>query len=98
MMCGHSECQNQILVLWTEKVDTYKTTKAAEVNSAAFVYDIIYTPAETMLLRKAREHGLKTLNGEGMLAGQGAVSFKHWTWVEPYINVMAEALRKALKS
>ena len=64
-------------------------------NPLAFKY---YTPAETMLLRKARENGLRTLNGEGMLAGQGAVAFKHWTGVEPDINVMAEALRKALKS
>lgn len=80
------------------KIEAMPPVDFDALNPSAFVYDIIYTPAETMLLRKARENGLRTLNGEGMLAGQGAVAFKHWTGVEPDINVMAEALRKALKS
>lgn len=44
-----------------------------------FVYDIIYEPAETTLLRTAREKGLRTSNGADMLLFQGAASFHCWT-------------------
>lgn len=40
------------------------------------VYDVIYEPRETKLLRLAREKGLKTANGLGMLLYQGAASFE----------------------
>lgn len=50
----------------------------AKYRSGQFVYDIVYTPAETRLLREAREQGCKTLNGEGMLVHQGAASFRLW--------------------
>ncbi|WP_202621256.1 shikimate dehydrogenase [Enterococcus sp. JM9B] len=43
------------------------------------VYDVIYEPRETKLLRLAREKGLKTVNGLGMLLYQGAASFELWT-------------------
>ncbi|MCA9798540.1 MAG: shikimate dehydrogenase [Cyanobacteria bacterium HKST-UBA04] len=43
------------------------------------VYDLIYNPAETRLLRTARNAGLQTLNGLPMLVGQGIAAFEHWT-------------------
>jgi len=42
------------------------------------VYDIVYTPAMTQLLRDAQEQGAKIVTGTGMLVHQGAVSFEHW--------------------
>ena len=47
-----------------------------------FVYDIIYEPAETPLLRAARERGLSASNGKDMLLYQGAASFHCWTGQE----------------
>lgn len=44
-----------------------------------FVFDVIYNPKETKLLRDARETGCKTANGLTMLLHQGAASFKLWT-------------------
>ncbi len=44
-----------------------------------FVYDLIYEPAETNLLRMAKEQGLKHSNGLGMLINQAARSFVLWT-------------------
>lgn len=44
-----------------------------------FVYDIIYEPAETTLLRTARKKGLSASNGKDMLLYQGAASFREWT-------------------
>lgn len=62
----------------------------------ALVYDVIYTPAETRLLREAKEHGHRIQNGETMLVGQGAASFELWTGVKPDLEVMRTALRQAL--
>lgn len=46
------------------------------------VFDAIYNPAETRLLREAREAGCRTENGLRMLLFQGLASFKYWTGVE----------------
>ncbi len=42
------------------------------------VYDIVYKPIETALLKDARQLGLRTVDGLGMLVYQGAVAFKVW--------------------
>lgn len=44
-----------------------------------FVFDVIYNPQETRLLREAREAGCRTGNGMYMLLYQGAASFELWT-------------------
>ncbi len=52
-----------------------------DLSSAAvdtIVYDIVYKPLETGLLRAARMHGLRTVDGLGMLVHQGAAAFKIW--------------------
>lgn len=46
------------------------------------VCDIIYHPAETLLLQKAKAVGAKTANGLGMLFYQGAAAFELWTQQE----------------
>ena len=46
------------------------------------VVDLIYTPAETELLRRAREDGHKTVNGFGMLVNQAVLSLEHFTGAE----------------
>ena len=45
------------------------------------VYDIIYTPFETPLLKLAKESGCKTYNGVGMLVYQGARSLSIWSGI-----------------
>lgn len=47
--------------------------------SGCAVYDAIYNPFETRLLREAGEIGCLTANGLSMLVGQAAYSFKLWT-------------------
>ncbi|MBP1045672.1 shikimate dehydrogenase [Enterococcus sp. BWM-S5] len=46
------------------------------------VYDVIYTPRETRLLKEAKARGAKTMNGLGMLLYQGAAAFELWTGKE----------------
>ena len=44
-----------------------------------FVFDMIYNPRETRLLREARQQGCRTGNGMYMLLYQGAAAFELWT-------------------
>jgi len=69
------------------------------LNKNLFVYDVIYNPAETKLLKLARLHNLKTSNGLGMLFYQGVLAFQHWADIqldEKIKDVMYEALNKGL--
>lgn len=58
------------------------------------VYDMVYRPAETPLLKAARLAGCRTANGLGMLLYQGAKALELWSGQNPPIEVMREALRK----
>ena len=69
----------------------------AALNPSAVVYDLIYTPAETRFLREARARGCETINGETMLAAQGAEAFRLWTGVRPDMELMKQTLRTALQ-
>jgi shikimate dehydrogenase len=55
------------------------------------VTDLIYEPAETKLLRVAREAGCLTVNGRGMQLHQGALSFKLWTGRDMPLDAAREA-------
>lgn len=69
-----------------------------KANPACLVYDLVYRPPETELLKKAKKHGLKTLNGLGMLLYQGMLAFQHWTGVEPPEKPMRMVMKKFLET
>ena len=56
------------------------------------VYDIVYQPRETVLLREAKRQGCHTVEGIGMLVHQGAASFRIWFGRDPDTDVMFAAL------
>jgi shikimate dehydrogenase len=56
------------------------------------VYDVIYNPGETELLKIARSKGAKAVNGKSMLLHQGALSWEIWTGRKAPVNVMRSAL------
>ncbi|AKA68776.1 shikimate dehydrogenase [Clostridium scatologenes] len=56
------------------------------------VTDTVYAPAETALLKMAKEVGCKTMNGFGMMLFQGAAAFKLWTGKEMPIEHMKKVL------
>ena len=62
----------------------------------ARVYDMIYRPNETPLLRAAKAAGCKTANGLGMLLYQGAEALRLWTGAAPPLKIMRAALEKAV--
>ena len=47
--------------------------------SGAKMYDMVYNPAQTKLVRTARTEGHLAVNGLGMLVEQAALSFERWT-------------------
>ncbi|MBN2548570.1 MAG: shikimate dehydrogenase [Anaerolineales bacterium] len=58
----------------------------------ALVYDLVYNPAQTVLLQRARAAGCKASNGLGMLVEQAALSFERWTGRSPSRLVMRQAI------
>ena len=60
------------------------------------VYDVIYNPPATSLIRNAVRRGIPAANGLGMLINQGAQSFSLWTGKKPPVDVMRKALKKYL--
>ena len=68
------------------------------IPATALVYDLVYNPLETPLLRDAARAGAGTLGGIYMLVYQGAGSFKMWTGQEAPVAVMLEAATKAMAS
>lgn len=61
----------------------------------ALVVDLVYRPRETSLLARARETGLKTLNGSTMLLHQGARAFTIWRGSSAPLDRMREVLESA---
>lgn len=56
------------------------------------VMDIVYTPLETLLLKKAKEKGCKTINGLSMFIHQAAFQFELWTKIPAPIEAMKQSL------
>jgi len=50
------------------------------------VSDIVYVPLETSLIREARRHGLRTVDGLGMLLHQAVPGFETWFGVRPEVT------------
>jgi shikimate dehydrogenase len=61
-----------------------------------FVYDMIYRPMETGLLRTAKSAGCRAANGAGMLLHQGTRALELWTGLPAPVGVMRAALEKNL--
>jgi len=68
-----------------------------QLPAYALVYDLVYNPLTTQLLKDAQARGLETQDGLDMLIAQGAASFALWTCldVEPQTR---QATRLALEA
>ncbi len=64
------------------------------LQSAASAYDMIYRPAETTFLARAKAAGCKTSNGLGMLLYQGAAALELWTGRKAPVAEMRLALER----
>ena len=56
------------------------------------IYDLIYNPRETKLVKDARAQGLSATTGLGMLIEQAALAFEIWTGVKADRDAMQKAV------
>ena len=91
-----------LLVNCTSLGMRYTATEAESPLSAglipkdALVYDLVYNPEETALLREASKAGAETLGGLSMLVHQGAASFELWTGEKAPVDLMLQWAKEAL--
>jgi shikimate dehydrogenase len=77
-------------------VDPGMTIPVEVLPAGATVFDLVYVPPETTLLRAARERGLRAANGSEMLIAQAAFAFERWTGVGGMQDVMRAAVAPLL--
>ena len=66
------------------------------LHPGLLVFDLVYNPIKTRLLREAEEAGAAILPGVNMLVYQGVTAFKMWTGVDPPVETMKAAVVGAL--
>ncbi len=74
--------------------------EAAEIN-ARYVFDLVYNPIETPLLKLARQKGIPVITGVEMFVQQGARQFEIWTGKpapeEEMLRVVLHSLRQGME-
>ena len=66
------------------------------LNEGMIVFDAVYNPIETRLLREANGKGCHTVNGLSMFINQAAEQFRLWTNVDPPIGLMSKVVKEML--
>jgi len=87
------ECLKTNIIINTTPIGMYPNVDDSLIpveflHEDLIVYDIIYNPMETKLIRDANQKGCKTLGGLDMLVNQGALAFEWWTNKKPNMNLM----------
>ncbi len=67
-----------------------------EQLTGRYVYDIVYNPTQTRLMREAAEMGCQTIGGLEMLVAQAQEQFHWWTGLRAAAGLMREAALKRL--
>ena len=66
------------------------------MNKDSIIYDIVYNPLNTELIKMAKKHDIKTIQGLDMLIYQGAKAFEIWTGKKPDTLKMKIAALEAM--
>ena len=82
------------LGMWPH-VDASVWPDGVPVPAHLAVFDVVYNPLETWLLRQARESGARAIDGLGMLVRQGALAFDMWTNQGLAVDEIAGMMRPA---
>ncbi|MFN3531837.1 MAG: shikimate dehydrogenase [Candidatus Brocadia sp.] len=67
-----------------------------QLKPGMIVFDTIYNPIETRLLREAKAHGCKVVGGLPMFVNQAAAQFELWTGIKPPLKLIREIAYKKL--
>src|SRR5262252_3520600 len=76
--------------------DVDETPMPADQLTGRYVYDLIYNPTTTRLLRDAEAAGCQPIGGLEMLVAQAREQFEWWTGTRPRPGVMREAAQRRL--
>lgn len=89
------------LVINSTSVGLYKNDRSLlsskTLHPKLIVYDLVYNPPDTPLMKEARKAGAKAVNGLGMLLYQGVLAWEIWTEHTAPVKIMRNALLTALK-
>lgn len=94
-----SSCRWDLLVNTTpvgQHPNPEHTPVPAEALTGEWVYDLVYTPTRTRLLREAEGRGCRTISGVEMFLGQALKQHQVWFGTPVPHREMAEALEAAL--
>lgn len=67
------------------------------IKAGTTVFDIVYNPLKTRLLREAEKRGARIITGLEMLVRQGAAAFELWTGKDAPLDIMRKAVLEELK-
>lgn len=69
--------------------------EVVEFPTNVWIYDLVYKPVKTQLVRRALRNGLPAVSGLGMLVEQAALAFERWTTMKPPTSVLWESIANA---
>jgi shikimate 5-dehydrogenase len=69
-----------------------------KITSDTVVFDTIYNPIETKLLRQANSRGAMTISGVEMFIRQAAAQFEAWTDMPAPADIMRQVVEARLGS
>lgn len=95
------EIQSTDILINTTPIGMYPDINNSPISGAflhedLFVFDIVYNPIKTKLLKDAEQIGCEILGGLDMLVYQGALGFEWWTGYKPDVQLMRRALKAHL--
>jgi shikimate dehydrogenase len=76
----------------TPNIDQSPWPQGLPLPARSAIYDLVYNPRETKLVRDARAQGLYATTGLGMLIEQAALAFKIWTCHDTPREALYEAV------
>lgn len=85
------------LVVNTTPVGMWPNTSASpwpehlDFPPGGSVFDLVYNPEQTLLVRQARKAGLAAATGMRMLLEQAALSFERWTGLKPPVEILSKS-------
>jgi len=98
----HEELVDTDLLINATSIGMYPKIDETPVNKIylhqeMMVFDVVYNPLMTRLLKEAKESGANIVGGVKMLVYQGASAFKLWTGKKPPIYEMCAAVENYLR-
>jgi len=78
----------------TLNIDQSPLPENISLSKNTRIYDLVYNPSETKLVRDARAQGLSAITGLGMLIEQAALGFELWTGLTSPREIMRASIEQ----